>query len=76
MTNIKRSAMHALVALPKAIDAATEQLKRIADTLAKMEEKDGPTIGQIVRDAIKKSESSKRLDEIEKTMEGIDGGVL
>lgn len=54
MTNIEMNAMHSIVYLPKAIEEMTKQLARIADTLAKMEAKDGPTIGQIVRDALNK----------------------
>lgn len=59
MTNIEMSAMHSIVHLPKVIEDAVVQLKRIADVLEKMEAKDGPTIGQIVSDAIEKGKKKK-----------------
>jgi hypothetical protein len=59
MTNIEMNAMHAIVYLPKAIEQLEKQLKRIADVLEKMEAKDGPTIGQIVRDAIEKGKENQ-----------------
>lgn len=54
MANIKMSAMHSIVHLPKVIEDAVVQLKRIADVLEKMEAKDGPTIGQVVKEALEK----------------------
>lgn len=54
MTNIELSAMHAVVALPKVLGEIADHLRRIADTLEKMERKDGPTIGQVVKDALEK----------------------
>lgn len=54
MTNIEMSAMHSSVHLPKVIEDAVVQLKRIADVLEKMEAKDGPTIGQVVKEALEK----------------------
>lgn len=54
MTNIELGAMHAVVALPKVLGEIAGYLKRIANTLGKMEEKDGPTIGQVVKDALEK----------------------
>lgn len=59
MTNIEMGAMHSIVHLPKIIEEAVVQLKRIADVLEKMEAKDGPTIGQIVSDAIEKGKKEK-----------------
>jgi hypothetical protein len=59
MTNIEMNAMHAILYLPKAIEQLEKQLKRIADVLEKMEAKDGPTIGQIVRDAIEKGKENQ-----------------
>ena len=54
MTNIELGAMHAVVAIPKMLGEVAGQLRRIADTLEKMEGKDGPTIGQAVKDALEK----------------------
>ena len=59
MTNIEMDAMHTIVHLTKVIEEAVVQLKRIADVLEKMEAKDGPTIGQIVSDAIEKGKKEK-----------------
>lgn len=59
MTNIEMGAMHSIVHLPRVIEDAVVQLKRIADVLEKMEAKDGPTIGQIVKDAIERGEQEK-----------------
>ena len=56
MTVIEERTMRAVQAIPKAIGGMTDQLRRIADALEKMEAKDGPTIGQIVRDALERGE--------------------
>lgn len=58
-TQIKMNAMHAIVFLPKTIELLEKQLDRIATALEKMEKKDGPTIGQIVRDALEKGKENQ-----------------
>ena len=63
MMIIEERTMHAVQAIPKAIEEMTGQLKRIADVLEKMEAKDGPTIGQIVRDAMNKEEKDNDPEE-------------
>lgn len=63
MMIIEERTMHAVQAIPKAIGGMTDQLRRIADVLEKIEAKDGPTIGQIVRDALNKEEKDNDLEE-------------
>ena len=54
ITQIEVDAMRSIVHMPKVLGEIAGCLKRIATALEKMEEKDGPTIGQIVRDALEK----------------------
>ena len=57
MTIIEQHTM-TIGSLPKKLDEIVEQLRRIANVLEKMEEKDGPTIGQIVHDAIERGKEN------------------
>jgi hypothetical protein len=59
MTQIEFDTCHYIQMIPKCLDEVKKQLSRIANVLEKMEAKDGPTIGQIVRDAIERGEQEK-----------------
>ena len=59
LTQIEIDMMHSLVYMPKVLGEIADYLKRIATALEKMEAKDGPTIGQVVRDALEKGKENQ-----------------